>query len=156
MTPSTSDLLDGLAERVEAARGPDRKLDLEVSVAVNFRGVFAGDLLDRWGGGWRWGAGGDHIERQLPDGKTRGLLDPAQFVPGWTSSLDAAMTLASGTDGYHTPDELLREAMERMWKASIRLAINYLDTQAYREALARFFTAACLRAAASKAREGVS
>jgi hypothetical protein len=61
----------------------DRELDLAISVAINFRNVFGGDYE------WRWGAGGDEIEGHR-GGKRIAFLDPRQFVPRWTGSIDAA------------------------------------------------------------------
>lgn len=75
-----------IVARLENATAPDREIDLAISVAVNFRGVFDRDH------DWRWGAGGDEIEGHA-DGKRDSYLDPAQFVPCWTGSVDAAMKL---------------------------------------------------------------
>jgi hypothetical protein len=92
MTDRNQSLI-ALAARVEAATGPDRELDLAISVAIDYRDVFNGPLYKPYAGDWRWGAGGDEIEHWTSSGKRDGFLDPAQFVPRWTASLDAAMTL---------------------------------------------------------------
>jgi len=81
-------------ERLEALSGPDRNVDLAISVAVNYKGVFEGFEA-------KWSAGGDEIEvashkKYMVRGKpkrNKGYLDPAQFVPRYTDSIDAAMTL---------------------------------------------------------------
>ena len=80
-----------LADRVEKATGPDRELDLELAVRVNYKGMFD-DLTAIY----QWGAGGDEIDCHYPpkNGKpSKGYLDPAQFCPRFSASLDAAMTL---------------------------------------------------------------
>lgn len=84
-----SELLLALAARCEA-EGPSRKLDLDISVAIDFRGVF---LPLRAGESYQWGAGGDEIELRSSADKRIGTLDPDQFVPRWTTSLDSAVTL---------------------------------------------------------------
>lgn len=84
-----SELLLALAARCEV-EGPSRKLDLDISVAIDFRGVF---LPIRAGESYRWGAGGDEIELRSSADKRIGTLDPDQFVPRWTTSLDSAVTL---------------------------------------------------------------
>ena len=84
------DRILALAERVEGATGSDREIDLAISVAINFKDAFVSEERQ---GEWRWGFGSDEIERRRPDGVRSGYLDPAQFVPRWTASLDAAMLL---------------------------------------------------------------
>ncbi len=86
-----------LSARVEALEGPDREIDLAISVAINYKDVFeAFDAV--------WGAGGDeifvtshkeYVTRTGAVKRNTGYLDPAQFVPKWTESLDAAMSLVN-------------------------------------------------------------
>lgn len=75
-----------LIERLERATGPNREIDLAISVAINFKGVFESDR------DWRWNVMGDEIEGHR-NGKRSGFLDPTQFVPRWTASIDSAMQL---------------------------------------------------------------
>lgn len=86
----TDDALTDLIPKLEAAKEPSRALDLQISVAVDFKGAFK---PYREGEFYRWGAGGDEIEFCNIDGDRIGCLDPAQFVPRWTASLDAALSL---------------------------------------------------------------
>lgn len=85
MTDTTVNLIYRLCE----ATRPDRKLDLAISVAVNFKGVFtpSEDSSE-----FVWGAGGDEIEERH-NGNRIGFLDPKQFVPRWTESIDFALKL---------------------------------------------------------------
>lgn len=78
--------LPELIERLKGLSTYDRYLDLEIAVAVDFEGVFS-RFYD-----WKWGAGGDEIEGHS-GGKRCAFLDPVQFVPHWTGSLDAAVKL---------------------------------------------------------------
>lgn len=73
-----------ILNRLCAATGPDRKLDLAISVAVNFKGVFTPPTDGP--GEFVW------IEERR-DGKRIGYLDPKQFVPAWTGSIDVALKL---------------------------------------------------------------
>lgn len=79
-------LVPDLVHRLSVATGPDRILDLAISVAVNFKDVFEAQHE------WKWGAGGDEIEGHQ-GGRRRAILDPAQFVPQWTRSVDVALRL---------------------------------------------------------------
>lgn len=78
--------LDDLIARLEKAEGPDRKVDLAISLAINYRSAF--DEVVRA----VWSPMADDIEVFDAQGR-RGFLDPAQFVPLWTRSIDAALTL---------------------------------------------------------------
>lgn len=77
--------MKSLIARLERATGPDRELDLAVAVAVNYAGMFNPDY------GWQWSLWGDEIEG-ICDGR-RVVLDPAQFCPPFSASIDAALTL---------------------------------------------------------------
>lgn len=90
--------MNNLIKQLELVGGPDRKLDLAISVATNFRGEFDPTYE------WRWGAGGDEIEGHK-DGKRRAALDPAQFVPRWTESIDAALRLVPGNHTWSVDSE---------------------------------------------------
>jgi hypothetical protein len=70
-----------LIERLSKATGPDRVLDLAISAAIDFRGVFGGHE-------WKWSPMADELIS-----KTGGVLDPVQFVPLWTRSIDCALVL---------------------------------------------------------------
>lgn len=75
-------------------------------------------------------------------------LSEAHHAPRYTASLDAAMTLADRLGGYGGASGLLREAMDRLWQADFNGRLDHpaRTPRAYRESLARFLTAACLRA----------
>ena len=72
------DDLNTLADRVEAASGPDRDLELAIAVALGWSRIpnptMAGGLVGRW---------------HRPDGTLTGHDGP----PYWTGSIDAALTL---------------------------------------------------------------
>lgn len=89
LTPASQATLEPLILELEGACVPARALDLEISVAVNFKGAFNAPIV----GSWRWGAGGDEIEGYNAHGKRVSFLDPVQFVPQWTASLDWAVEL---------------------------------------------------------------
>lgn len=80
--PDLSDLI----ARLEKATGPCRKLDLDISVAVNYSEAFTGAARAEWS------IMADDINVYDATGR-RYILDPAQFVPQWTRSLDAAVSL---------------------------------------------------------------
>lgn len=88
-----------LSERLLAGEGPDREIDLAISVVIDYRNAFEGRT------DWEWAAGGDEIGlprvNPLHRSKYLAYLDPAQFVPRWTASLDAALTLY-----LHQPDTM--------------------------------------------------
>lgn len=67
-----------LAERCEAAAGPDRELDQDIALALGWSPIpnptKAGGLVGRW---------------TQPDGTMSGMEGP----PQWTASLDAALSL---------------------------------------------------------------
>jgi hypothetical protein len=82
-----TDLLK-LAERCEAATGPDRKLDCEILVALDWRAPdweegepTAKALADKLGVAW------------LADRAAEGGMSIWRYLPRPTASLDAAMTL---------------------------------------------------------------
>lgn len=128
--------LDRLAESVEAATGPDRELEAEVHLALYCTPTPEGY---RWGG---YATPPELFPWVHPDGTpTNANIVSARPV---TRSLDAAMTLADVTGRSLT--WLLTEALRRFSENSYS---SYKDD---REAFARFFTATCLREAASKAR----
>lgn len=101
--------LADLISRLCAAGGPDRELDLAISVAINFRDQFNPDRE------WRWGAGADEIEGHALDGRARFFLDPAQFVPRWTRHIDTAVLLVP--DSYFIGLQRFSDG----WYASVRL-----------------------------------
>jgi hypothetical protein len=82
-----------------------------------------------------------------------GGKDGADYIgaPAYSSSLDAAMQLVRGQEWCGGAPGLLREAMDRLYAVAFA---GRVDPDAYREALARFFTAACLRAIAAGEDEG--
>lgn len=70
-----------LAERVEQATGPDRELDVRISLALSGTSYSDSDVTELL------------TIRDEPTGY--GRYRPAdEYVPGYTASLDAAMTLA--------------------------------------------------------------
>lgn len=122
-----------LAERCEGLTGPDRETECRVWLAatkpkLSYDVAFAGCKdLSLW------------------------------QAPSYTASLDAAMTLAKGLERFGGPAGILREAMDRLHSAIQRTlpgTVTALDPTAYREALARFFVAASLRALAVEGGEG--
>lgn len=114
-----------LAARVEAATGVDRELDQEIALAV----------------GW-YPPGVD--PRLYKDDKTNALY--AHRTPAYTASLDAAMGLATGLERFGGVGGMLREAMDRMYALPVML--SQMSPDEYRTTLARYFTAAALRARA--------
>jgi hypothetical protein len=72
--------MDDIIERLEKS-GQDRRTDLAISAAINYRNAFGKYE-------WKWSVMADEIRSD-----TGGILDPAQFVPLWTRSIDAAVKL---------------------------------------------------------------
>jgi hypothetical protein len=121
--------------RLETAPMPDREVDLRISNAIDYKGVFGGHE-------WHWGAGGDEL---VSPGN--GVLDPQQFVPRWTESIDAAMILiptGSFLGG-------LSQVSPRSWYA---LLCSRTDSRAQWEGEAST-AAAALASAALKARDAI-
>ena len=83
---TSHDRLSDLIARLEKATGPCRKLDLAISFAINYREAFTGAIRAEWS------VMADEINVYDATGRRR-ILDPAQFVPQWTRSLDAAVSL---------------------------------------------------------------
>lgn len=80
-----TDLME-LASRVEAGEGPDRELDVRISLALSGIPYSDSDVIDML------------AIRDEPTGY--GVYRPAdEYVPAYTASLDAAMTLI-GSDVY--------------------------------------------------------
>lgn len=78
--------MDDLIARLEQAVEGSRELDLDIAHAVNYLGAYVAAKTARWS------TMADEIE--LYDGQTKtGILDPVRFVPHYTTSLDAALTL---------------------------------------------------------------
>jgi hypothetical protein len=139
-TPMTSKELIALAERCEAAAGPDRELDMLIWAALNgFTDVHdteskrveatdAEGVVVRLMG---WIDPGEHSRNFTAYGG-----DPA--YPFYTASIDAAMTLA--IEGVSAPD-VLRHAIERCLRYGRPTLV---------EAFPRFVTAEWLRALAHK------
>jgi hypothetical protein len=145
-----------LAERCEAAAGPDREIDARVHCAhegLEFVLLAAGeevygDICDPADNGY--GSGNkctsgllyarypDHKNPATLGGGKRGNRVQGCTAPRYTSSLDAAMTLAEDD----AISEHMDEAIERLGRAGWR------EGQ-YKQRLAQFFTASCLRARAA-------
>lgn len=141
-----ADLL-ALALRVECEE-PSRELDLAVSVAVNFKDAFR---VTKDGEQYAFGAGGDEIELRSRTGKRIGFLDPEQFVPRFTTSLDAAASLVPIS-------EIWWEVYyERGWErgpARVEICVKdepYIKVRAFANTPAAALTAAALRARAQEA-----
>jgi hypothetical protein len=106
-------MLEAAIADLALAKGPDRHLDLRISVAINFKSVWGGDPDGRYE--WKWGAGGDEIEGHR-NGKRIAFLDPVQFVPRWTGDLSTARSLIPPglfwhmAEGKVRPDEPLGAA----------------------------------------------
>lgn len=83
---TSPDRLSDLIARLEKATGPCRKLDLDISVAVNYRDAFTGAIRAEWS------VMADDINVYDATGR-RYFLDPVQFVPQWTRSIDVAVSL---------------------------------------------------------------
>lgn len=130
---SEQDYLD-LADRVEAATGPDRELDAEIEIAVH---GFPQTAYDK-------------RNRHYPS-------DRLAFVNDWigthyTASLDAAMTLLGADWGYeqHRPaDKKPRHYVELWWVPTFP---GKTHSSGATPALA--LTAACLRAHGSRVGDG--
>jgi hypothetical protein len=134
-----SGLLD-LATRCEAASGADRELDGAIDRQLHMRPKH-GDYDESERAIWRvTDAWSGLLVRG--DGFARGSFCAAAF----TTSLDVGITLAEGS-GRSVP-VLLQEAMERI--SGLPVMISQMSAAEYAQTLARYFTAACLRALAAK------
>jgi hypothetical protein len=127
MTQVTRELIE-LAERVEKAEA-DRELDLAVDCAI------------------RPGEWAPTVHKSLNPGCPLAYFD-SEELPLYTSSIDAAMSLASDPllKQFGGPSAMLREAMDRLGKQFALHARAWPDNQTYAQWLARFVTAAALRA----------
>ena len=119
----TRTTLLALAERVEAATGADRELDVLVALAKGWRKESARDWFTPPGVNVR------HHKTELPC---------------YTASLDAAMSLPPSGQA----QEVLRHAMAALGKRFDLHIKFWPKDQNYTEWLARFVTAASLRAIA--------
>lgn len=143
--------LEELAARVEAARVPDRKLDMEIKAAVH--GAVA--LMSPFNGEWclyRAGTtdprGGKSYERPRHIGHTEWKAD------SYTASLDAAVTLVPATadaagelyrvEAYNSPGVLPAYVRASAWVAGA--------ARVYAASAPLALTAAALRARASHLR----
>lgn len=121
-----------LSTRVAALTGPDRAVDAEIAVAC--------DLRPNWlvgQDGELWSDRGTVCWRYAGMKKSSGnssAFSPETPLPAFTGSLDAAMTLADGTPA--DVMRLLEDAVLACHKA----------LRHPREHLARYFTAAALKA----------
>lgn len=120
---------------MEKATGPDRELDCEIAVSVDWRWdeheddePTARGMFERHGLSWL-------VER------TRGSIWRA--IPDYTASLDEAMTLAGTNEAFAFLIQTLDAIRIRYPEAW------YLSNDQQRQIVARFFTAACLRARAA-------
>lgn len=88
-----TDLVE-LAKRVEAATGPDRRLDVEIAVAVDWR-------WDDWEEGESTARDRStaHGLEWLIDRATNGMNSMWRGIPRYTASLDASMTLVGYPNG---------------------------------------------------------
>lgn len=123
-----------LADRVERASGPDRELDVRASLALSGAAYSESDVSD--------------MLRYRDEPTGYGRYRPAdEYVPAYTASLDAAMTLVPEGIG----DELLSLMLHRTWEG--RIKIKLLDTLGGQEWHANAATPAlALTAAAFRAR----
>lgn len=131
MTRPMDSLLQ-LAERVERAEGPDPALGREVLLACGWRKTQVGRFM---GPLYQWSSPDGRISFDDDDFQRR-RHDP-------TASLDAAMKLASAN-----PNDILREAMAALSKRFDLHMRRWPEGENYAEWLARFVTAAALRARA--------
>lgn len=135
-----------LGSRCEAASGPDRELDGWIWARVKQGEKYlVGHRPGRFPQEPIYGERLDVMRKLTAD--PSGAADYIG-APLFTSSVDAAMSLASGLEEFGSVSGLLREAMDRIYLSTFPKGDLYADPQAYREVLARFFTAACLRARA--------
>jgi hypothetical protein len=126
-----------LAERCERATGPDRELDAQTRCAV-FAAPGAYVRQSPINGAWCIYETGFNGKERIWEPRN---LSPEQRVGSFTSSLDAAMTLARDPafEQFGGALGLLREALDRLYRAGLG-----------EDSLARFLTAAALRALAAK------
>lgn len=165
-TPATT-LID-LADRCEKAEGPDRELDLLIDAACFGRRPWsdlqtvpadeadyyevpenwtrsAADLVER--GTPLMRASHPHGEWALgPNGRVVLKNQNRRVAAKFTASLDAAVTLANGLSLFGGAAGLLRHAMDNM--SALPVMLSTMAPDEYAQTLARFFTAACLRALA--------
>ncbi len=145
MTVKLSDMLDGAADRCEAATGPDREIDCLIWAAVIH-------------GGFKWAGNSLYV----PSCDLRiGAIDPGKVarnftcyqpnVPAYTASIDAAMSMVQ--EGHQQPSDIVRAALDRLGKKFNLHCSWWPIITPYTEYLARYIAAAALRARAAKARE---
>ena len=133
-----------LAERCEQASGPDRELDAVIAVAIRWHPYGTTHWLARYDREFFAFDDGFIKKINSTDYRNEPLPGGGWDVPEFTASLDAAMTLASHPEikQFGGPAGIIREAMDRLYASGGALA------ERYSEALARFVTAASLRARA--------
>jgi hypothetical protein len=132
----TDRALEELAARVEALTRPDREVDIAILTSVlGYRDIH-GDrtLFDRGNDGY-WSLDGDEMNPPLPSP---------------TASIDAAMTLVP--EGHTNPGDIVRAALKRLGEKFHLHAMHWPLVTPYPGYLARFVTAAALRAIAGKER----
>ncbi|MEA3044532.1 MAG: hypothetical protein QOH47_2370 [Sphingomonadales bacterium] len=114
-----TDLL-ALAETIEAATGPDRRLDTLVEIARNpDKPWVIGEKPGRWPREAIFGTLADMLDWAMDETK----VPPEIGAPAYTSSLDAAMTLVP--DGYRV-SQLNEEtdSPDRPWVVSLSVRIG--------------------------------
>lgn len=123
--------LEELAGRVEGLTRPSREMDALIAAACRLGAeewAWAANYPD-----WEGGSDGRvYLERG----------GPSFAAPAYTASIDAAMTLVSG----RFPNAILHDAMKRLADRFALHMRQWPTDENYAEWLARFITAAALRA----------
>ncbi len=136
--------LEALAARCEAATEPDRQLDCEVLAAIDWR-------EPDWQRGERTVR--SLVEKRGIAAFTKSATDGLSIwrhLPRPTSSLDDAMTLVP--EGHLSPSDIVREALSALGRHFGLHMMHWPLATPYQEYLARFVSAAALRAIAAGAR----
>jgi hypothetical protein len=122
-----------LAERCEAASGPDRELDEAIATALGWAAIpnptFAGGLVGRW---------------TRPDGTMSGMEGP----PQWTASIDAALTLVPAWACPHLRHD--PDAMRPFCQLENGIGLPFPAYKAHAATYALAICAAALRARAAQ------
>jgi hypothetical protein len=108
--PQPLSILLALAERCEAATGPDRELDIAICVAIDWR-------YDDWEEGERTARemAARHGMAWLVSRSVEGYNSTWRHLPRYTASLDAAMTLVPEGHKCGVTQQDREKASEQWW-----------------------------------------
>jgi hypothetical protein len=146
MGEATKQKLLELADRAEGASGPSGHLDTQIFILLDPDAQhIVGQKPGRFPQEPIYGPRSTFWDWALDES-----VEPPEIgaVPAFTSSLDAAMTLADGLQRFGGVPGLLREAMDRV--TTLPVMVSQIPPAEYAGLLARYFSAASLRALASQ------